>query len=138
MVLLAKSHQVMCDLPDALGSSDWARLSCTLLAAVGRGYHHQYTPGQESALEKARAEAADPDPLTSAFPTYFHRIGATAENVTFQLETDAKEEQDGYQDWYSALKTDFTRKATKAAATEVDEKWLTWKVLRADNAYRCR
>ncbi|KAF8489697.1 hypothetical protein F5888DRAFT_1744919 [Russula emetica] len=118
--------------PAPLGPSDWARLSSTLLAAVGRGYHRQYTPNQETALEKVRAEATDPNPLLSAYPTYFHRLGATAEEVAFNLGADAGEETDGYQDWYSALKNKFTKKATKAAAAEVDEKWLVWKANQLD------
>src|SRR6202789_4503900 len=110
--------------PAPLGPSDWARLCSSLFAAVGRGYHRQYTPDQEAALEKTRAGATDPDPLLRAYPTYFHRLGATAEEVAFQLGVDANEGSDGYQSWYSTLKADFTRKATKAAAAEVDQKWL--------------
>ncbi len=50
----------------------------------------------------------------------------------FQLGTDAREEPDGYQEWYSTLKNDFTRKVMKAAAAEVDKKWLTWKADQID------
>jgi hypothetical protein len=49
------------------------------------------------------------------------------EEVAFFIETDAREGSNGYQDWYSTLKNKFTKKAMKAAATEVDEKWLVWK-----------
>jgi len=118
--------------PAPLGTSDWARLSSALLAAVGRGYHRQFTPDQEAALEKTRAEATDPSPLTSAYPTFFHRLSVTAEEVAFHIGTDAREQPTGYQDWYSTLKIDFTKKATKAAAAEVDEKWLTWKANEID------
>ena len=113
--------------PAPLDPSDWARLSSALLAAVGRGYYRQYTPDQEAALERVRAGATNPNPLLGAYPTFFHRLGATVEQVAFHLEADASEGLDGYQDWYCILKTDFNRKATKAAAAEVDEKWLTWK-----------
>jgi hypothetical protein len=57
--------------PTPLGPTEWARLSCALLAAVGRGYHRQYTTEQESHLEKVRAEAIDPNPLTKN-PSLFH------------------------------------------------------------------
>ena len=118
--------------PAPLDPSDWARLSSALLAAVGRGYHRQYTPDQEAALERVRAGATDPNPLLGTYPTFFHRLGATAEQVAFHLEADTSEGLDGYQDWYCILKTDFNRKATKAAAAEVDEKWLTWKANQLD------
>ncbi|KAF8489009.1 hypothetical protein F5888DRAFT_1638816 [Russula emetica] len=96
----------------------------TVIAAIERG--------QETALEKVRAEAADPNPILSAYPTLFHRLGATAEEVAFNLGADAGESPDGYQEWYSTLKNRFARKATKAAATEVDEKWLDWKANQLD------
>jgi len=111
--------------PTPLGPSDWARLSCALFAVVRRGYHRQFTPDQDAALEKVRSGTTDPNPLLSAHSTFFHRLEATAEHVAFHLATDAREELDGYQDWYSTLKEDFTKKATKAAAVDVDEKWLT-------------
>ncbi|KAN0118225.1 hypothetical protein V8E52_005486 [Russula decolorans] len=93
--------------PTPLGTSDWARLSCDLLAAIGRGYHRQFTTDQETALERVRMQATDPSPLSNTYPTFFHRLSATAEQ-------------------------DFTEKATKAAAAEVDEKWLTWKANEID------
>jgi hypothetical protein len=118
--------------PAPLGPSDWARLSSALVAAVGRGYHRQYTPDQDAALERMRAGATDPDPLLGAYPTFFHRLGATAEGIAFDLEVDAHEGIEGYQEWYSILKNDFTVKATKAAAAEVEEKWRTWKANELD------
>jgi len=118
--------------PAPLGARDWARLSSALLAAVGRGYHRQFTLDHENELGKIKAEAIDPDPLAKAYPTFFHRLSATAEDVALHLGTDAREEPDGYQEWYSTLKINFTRKATKAAAAEVDEKWLTWKANELD------
>ena len=118
--------------PNPLEPSDWARLSCALLAAVGRGYHRQYTPDQEAALARTRAQATDPNPLLDTYPTFFHRLGATAEQVAFTLEADSREDPLGYQDWYSTLKDDFIKKATKAAAAEVEEKWLIWKANELD------
>ena len=118
--------------PIPLEPSDWARLSCALLAAVGRGYHRQYTPDQEAALTRVRAQATDPNPLLGAYPTFFHCLGATAKQVAFTLKADSSEEPIGYHDWYGVLKKEFTTKATKAAAAEVDEKWLTWKATELD------
>jgi hypothetical protein len=99
---------------------------------VGRGYHRQYSSDHEAALQRARAGATDPDPLLKTFPTFFHRLGATAEEIASHLETDAREGADGYQEWYSTLKSKFTKKATKAAAAEVDEKWMIWKAKELD------
>jgi hypothetical protein len=48
---------------------------------------------------------------------------ATADDLNTHIGVD----QEGYQDWYLTLKKEFTTKATKAAAAEVDEKWLHWK-----------
>lgn len=118
--------------PAPLGTSDWARLSCNLLAAVGRGYHHQFITDQETALERMRTEATNPSPLSGAYPTFFHRLSATAEEVASHIGTDSREQPKGYQEWYSTLKSDFTKKATKAAAAEVDEKWLIWKANEID------
>ncbi|KAN0102409.1 hypothetical protein V8E52_011973, partial [Russula decolorans] len=118
--------------PTPLGTSDWARLSCDLLTAIGRGYHRQFTTDQETALERVRMQATDPSQLSNTYPTFFHCLSATAEQVAFHIGTDAGEQPEGYQDWYSTLKKDFTEKATKAAAAEVDEKWLTWKANEID------
>ncbi|KAF8500745.1 hypothetical protein F5888DRAFT_1298123 [Russula emetica] len=103
-----------------------------MLAAIGRGYHRQYATEQDSNLGKARAEATDPDPLTPDYPTLFHRLAATAEDVAQHV----KPGQAGYQDWYANIKKDFTEKATKAAAAEVDEKWLVWKAKELDRLAR--
>ena len=118
--------------PTPLDASNWARLSCTLIAAIGRGYNRQYATDQEANLGKARAEAIDADPLSPDFPTLFHRLAATAEDVAQHI----KPGQEGYQDWYAHIKKDFTTKATKAAAAEVDEKWLKWKANELDRLAR--
>ena len=99
---------------------------------MGQGYHCQYTPDQEAILEKARVETINPNPLSNAYPTFFHCLGATAENIAFNLEANAGEETSGYQEWYSTLKNEFTIKVMKVAATEVDKKWLTWKANQLD------
>ncbi len=103
-----------------------------MLTALGRGYHRQITPDQEASLEKVRAEAVDPKPLLNAYPMFFHQLCATAEELVSMVEVDARESPDGYQDWYSTIKSDFTKKATKAAAAEVEEKWLSWKASQID------
>jgi hypothetical protein len=114
--------------PTPLGPAEWARLSCTLLAAVGRGYHRQYNKEQESHLDKVRAEVIDPNPLTKKNPTLFHRLAAIAGDINQHVGTD----QEGYQDWYLTLKDVFTRKVAKAAAADVNEKWLRWKANEID------
>ena len=114
--------------PTPLSPSGWASLACTLMAAIGRGYHRQYASDQDANLEKVRAGAIDPDPLSPQLPTLFHRLAATAGDVSHHVGTD----QEGYQDWYLTIKKHFTVKATKAAAAEVDEKWLLWKADQID------
>src|SRR5713226_2869877 len=113
--------------PTPLGPSEWARLSCVMLAAVGRGYHRQYSTEKESTLDKIRAETIDPD-LLPKNPTLFHHLAAIADDISTHVGVD----QEGYQDWYHTLKNDFNTKATKAAAAEVDEKWLEWKAKHID------
>jgi len=113
--------------PTPLGASEWARLSCAMLAAVGRGYHRQYSIEKEGTLDKIRAETIDPNPLPKN-PTLFHRLAAIADDIGTHVGVD----QDGYQDWYHIQKEEFNRKATKAAAAEVDEKWLSWKAKNLD------
>jgi hypothetical protein len=118
---LERGYFLSCD-PTPLGPSEWARLSCALLAAVSRGYHRQYSTEKESTLDRVRAEVINPDPLPKN-PTLFHRLAAIADDVS----THVGANQDGYQDWYLTLKNEFNIKATKATVAEVDEKWLLWK-----------
>ena len=113
--------------PTPLGTSEWARLSCTILAAVGRGYHRQYSTENESTLKRVRAETIDPNPLPKN-PTLFHRLAAIADDINTHVGTD----QEDYQDWYVTLKDEFNTKAAKAAAVEIDEKWLIWKANQLD------
>ena len=105
--------------PMPLSISGWASLSCTMLAAVGRGYHRQYSTEKESTLEKVRAEATDPNPLPKN-PMFFHHLAAIADDIGTHVGVD----QEGYQEWYLTQKEKFIVKAMKAAASEVDEKWL--------------
>lgn len=104
--------------PTPLGPTKWAWLSGAVLAAVGQGYCHQYTSEQESQLQKVRAEVIDPNPLTTKIPTLFH--------------THVEPDLDGFQDWYIKLKEEFNVKVTKAAAIEIEEKFLSWKVYQFD------
>jgi hypothetical protein len=113
--------------PTPLNTNEWARLSCSMLAAVGRGYHRQYSTEKESTLDKVRAEAIDLNPLPKN-PTLFHCLAAIAEDIGTHVGVD----QEGYQDWYLTLKNEFNAKATKAAAAEVDVKWLEWKANHLD------
>jgi len=113
--------------PTPLGTNEWARLSCSMLAAVRRGYYRQYSTEKESIPDKVRAEAIDPNPLPKD-PPLFHRLAAIADDIGTHVGVD----QEGYQDWYLTLKNEFNTKATKAAATEVDEKWLQWKANHLD------
>ena len=109
--------------PTPLSATNWANLACSLLAAVGRGYCCQYSDNKNSTMEKVRAEATDPNPLGKKFPTLFHRLTATVEHLQTHLAPDHEE----YSEWYSSLVDTFNKKATKAAAVEVEEKWRIWK-----------
>ena len=108
--------------PIPLSATEWARLTCNVLAVIGRGYHRQYSAEKDSQLEKARAEVIDPNPLPTA-PTLFHRIASIADDISTHVGTDLPD----YKEWYHVIKEDFTAKATRAAAIEVEEKFLPWK-----------
>ncbi|KAI0277016.1 hypothetical protein BGY98DRAFT_1187474 [Russula aff. rugulosa BPL654] len=110
-------------IPLPLSPSEWARLSCKLLAAIGRGYRRTCDLERESMTGKIRAEVVDPNPIGPRYPTLFHRIAATASDI----ETNVAPDQDGYRDWYITLKKNFNEKAAKNAAGEVEEKWRRWK-----------
>ena len=108
--------------PNPLGPTDWARLSCSVLAAIGRGYHRQDGVEQESELVKVRAEAIDPNPLINN-PSLFHRMASIAEDIQIHISPDLND----YEDWYRTMKDEFSVKAMKAATIEVEEKFLLWK-----------
>ena len=114
--------------PTPLTPSEWAKLTCTLVSAIGRGYGRQEHLVKEELLDQVRAEATDPDPLRPDFPTLFHRLAATAD----QLEHNTGVDQDGYRDWYADLKETFREKAAKSARVEVEESWRQWKADQID------
>ena len=114
--------------PTPLAPAEWARLSCAVLAAVGRGYCRQYSSEQEDYLQKVRAEVVDPKPLTKDNPTLFHRLASMAEHININIAPDVSD----HRDWFLSLKEDFSVKATKAAAIEVEEKFLPWKANQFD------
>ena len=111
-----------------LSPADWAKLSCTMLAAVGRGYYQQEAHNSESTLEKVRDSSYDPKPLDPKFPTLFHHLAATADHLELHIGVD----QSNYQDWYLAIKKTFLEKATKVATAKVEVKWLRWKANQID------
>jgi hypothetical protein len=122
VVALERGYYLMHDFTP-LSTNDWARLTCTMLAAIGCGYYWQHSLGQESALEEIRAQALDPSPLTPKFPTLFHQMVATADHLKMQTGTD----QDNYQDWILMAKMECMEKAAKAATTVAEEQWHLWK-----------
>jgi hypothetical protein len=109
--------------PLPLSPQEWARLSCKLLAAVGRGYRRTCELEKEPEVERAKAEAIDLTPIGPRYPTLFHRIAVTASDIETHVSTD----QEGWRDWYVALKRSFEQKAAKSAAMEVEEKWRSLK-----------
>ena len=114
--------------PTPLGPTEWAQLSCTLLAAIGRGYHRQYKVEKEADLDKVRVEAVDPHPLSTNTPTLFHRMASIADDISTHISPDVED----HRDWYRMAKEVFNTKATKAAAIEVEEKFLPWKANQFD------
>jgi hypothetical protein len=64
-----------------LNAGMWARLSCIVLAAIGRGYDCQYTANQGDAFNLARVKSFDPEPLTPKCPTYFHHLAVTTGTI---------------------------------------------------------
>jgi hypothetical protein len=124
---LERGYYPHCDFT-LLGPSDWAKLSCTMLAAVGCGYYRQEAHNSKSTLEKVRDSSYDPEPLDPKFPMLFHCLAATADHLEMHIGID----QSNYQDWYLTIKETFLEKATKAATAEVEEKWLHWKAKQID------
>jgi hypothetical protein len=114
--------------PTPLSTRDWARLACSLVAAIGRGYHRQNTPGNEAVLEKVRKDLTDPNPLAQQYPTLFHRLAAMAENLEFCLSPDL----DNYKDWYGYIRHKTEKEMAKLATIEAKEKWREWKADQID------
>ena len=108
---------------NVLGTADWARLACALLAAIGRGYKLQFSQALEEGKKKDWAEAPDPNPLSANFPTLFHRIAATADHLGDQITGD----QVDIGSWVLEAKANLHDKATKAAQKEVEETLQQWK-----------
>ena len=114
--------------PTPLSAQDWARLSCSLIAAIGRGYHRPNSQGNEATLEKVRKELIDPNPVAKQYPTLFHRLATMAEHLEFCLTPDL----DNYQDWYGYLRHKIEKDIAKLATIEVEEKWREWKAEQID------
>ena len=102
-----------------LSPSDWARVSCTLQVAIGWGYHRQYHPDKIMALDVAWKSTLSPEPIYPTFPTFFHCLAAIAEDPGPIM----GEGMNNFQDEFLKIKRNCNKKVTKAAATEVDEKW---------------
>lgn len=109
--------------PDTIGTADWARLACALLAAIGQGYNLQYSQTLEVGKKKEWAEAPDPNPISANFPTLFHRIAATADYLGDQVTGD----QTDVDSWVLEAKANLHDKVGKAAQKEVEETWKRWK-----------
>ena len=109
---------------EGVGTTDWARLTCALLAAMGRGYTLQYDQSRSIAeIRKGWDEAPDPDPLATKYPTLFHRAAVTASLLDDQITAD----KDGFLSYATKLKADIHDIALKAAHAEVEEKTRQWK-----------
>src|SRR5216684_2726721 len=114
--------------PSPMGTADWAKLACTMLAATGRGYAKPYEYGMQAELEEVRAGVTDPSLLSSSYPTLFYCLAAIAEHIEGHVSPDL----DMYQSWYLSLKADFYKKASEAATIEVDELCRCWKASEID------
>ena len=69
-------------------ATDWARLSCAVLAATGRGYSKHYDYGAQATLEEVREGATDPNPLSSSYPTLFYCLAAIVEHIKGHISPD--------------------------------------------------
>ena len=107
-----------------LSTTDWARLSCALLAAIARGHNHLYSQTLEESVKRDWTEAPDPDPLSPSRPTLFHRIAATADYLGDQVTSD----QLDLVTWVLEVKADLRDTAAKAVQKEVDETCRQWKI----------
>ena len=109
---------------EGVGTMDWAKLACALLAAIGRGYTLQYDQTRSTAeMRKGWDEAPDPNPLAHKYPTLFHRAAVTASLLDDQITAD----KDGFISYATKLKADIHDIAIKAAHAEVEEKTRRWK-----------
>ena len=114
--------------PTSLNPRDWARLACTLVSAIGRGYHRQDTEDNGATLEKIRGDLDDPNPITPLFPTLFHRLAASAESLEFCVSPDI----DNYKGWYLYYRNKVEKEIARLATVDVEEKWREWKADQID------
>jgi hypothetical protein len=80
------------------------------------------------ALDAARKSTLDPEPIYPTLLTFFHRLVAMAEDLGPIM----GEGMTNFQDKFLEIKRNCNKKVTKAAATEVDEKWNEWKANELD------
>ena len=114
--------------PNLLGAGDWADLSCALLAAIGRGYILQYDKDQaDAALKKEWAEAPDPNPLSARYPTFFHRLSATADALNDQLLIDGQDDEQNIDGWIAEAKIGILEEETRNIKAQVQEDWRQWR-----------
>ena len=112
----------------ALNPADWASLACAIIAVIGQGYHDSNDPEQEEVLEKLRAEALDPKPMSQHYPSLFHHLTTTAEH----FEAYANSDIEPFCSWFMDLKADFHDKANNAAEIEVEDYCCLWKANEID------
>ena len=114
--------------PNLLEAGDWADLSCALLAAIGRGYILQYDKDQADAtLKKEWAEAPDPNPLSARYPTFFHRLSATADALNDQLLIDGQDDECNIDGWIAEVKIGILAEETVIIKAQVQEDWRRWR-----------
>ena len=114
--------------PNLLGAADWADLSSALLAAIGRGYNLQYDKDQaHPTLKKEWAEAPDPSPLGTKYPTLFHRLSATADSLNDQLLIDCQGDACTIDGWIAEAKTAILREETQNIKAQLREDWHRWR-----------
>ena len=110
--------------PNLLSMEEWARLSCALLAAIGRGYSLMYDQDRaEVATSKDWANAPDPKPLGPKFPTLLHHLSATADSLADQVLTDVPDKTHSLAGWILEAKIGIHRKETEVIKAQVKEDW---------------
>ena len=120
--------------PNLLSMEDWARLSCALLAAIGRGYSLMYDQDRAGVTASTDwANAPDPKPLGPKYPTLLHRLSATADSLADQVLTDVPEEEHSLAGWILEAKAGIHRKETEAIKALVKEDWRQWWTVQVNN-----